>query len=67
MRLSCLPENMEVPAGSSISSVFTCDLQDIFYNYGYLGAYLDIGGGSGDDRSVIFDINDEIDTGCRRL
>lgn len=53
-------ENMEVPAGSSISSVFTCDLQDIFYNYGYLGAYLDIGGGSGDDRSVIFDINDEL-------
>lgn len=53
-------ENMEVPAGSSISSVFTCDLQDIFYNYGYLGAYLDIGGRSGDDRSSVFEITQEL-------
>lgn len=53
-------ENLEVPVGSNISSVFTCDLQDIFYNYGYLGAYLNIGGRSGDDRTEIFDITDEL-------
>ena len=53
-------ENMEVPAGSSISSVFTCDLQDIFYNYGYLGAYLDIGGRSGDDRTSVFELTQEL-------
>ncbi len=53
-------ENVEVPAGSNITSVFTCDLQDIFYNYGYLGAYLNIGGRSGDDRTSIFDITDEL-------
>ena len=53
-------ENLEVPAGSSITSVFTCDLKDIFYNYGYLGAYLDIGGKTGDDKSVIFDITTEL-------
>ena len=53
-------ENLEVPAGSSISSVFTCDLKDIFYNYGYLGAYLDIGGKAGDDKTNIFNITTDL-------
>lgn len=53
-------ENLEVPAGSSISSIFTCDLKDIFYNYGYLGAYLDIGGKNGDDKTNIFDITTDL-------
>ena len=53
-------ENLEVPAGSSISSVFTCDLKDIFFNYGYLGAYLDIGGKAGDDKTNIFNITTDL-------
>lgn len=53
-------ENLEVPAGSSISSIFTCDLKDIFYNYGYLGSYLDIGGKNGDDKTDIFDITTDL-------
>ena len=53
-------ENFEVEAGSGVSSIFTCDLQDIFYNYGYLGAYLNIGGAAGDNRSEIFDITEEL-------
>ena len=53
-------ENLEVPAGSSISSVFTCDLKDIFYSYGYLGAYLDIGGKAGDDKTNIFNITTDL-------
>ncbi len=53
-------ENFEVQAGSSVNSIFTCDLQDIFYNYGYLGAYLNIGGRAGDDRTELFDITDEL-------
>ena len=53
-------ENFEVEAGSGVSSIFTCDPQDIFYNYGYLGAYLNIGGKAGDNRAEIFDITDEL-------
>lgn len=53
-------ENFEVPADSAVSSVFTCDLQDIFYNYGYLGACLNIGGAAGDNRTDIFDITEDL-------
>ena len=53
-------DGYEVPADSSISTIFTCDLEDIFYNYGYLGAYLNIGGSHGDDKTQLFDINPEL-------
>lgn len=53
-------DGYEVPAGSSISTIFSCDLDDIFYNYGYLGAYLNIGGQHGDEKTEIFDITTEL-------
>lgn len=53
-------DGYEVPADSRISTIFTCDLEDIFYNYGYLGAYLNIGGEHGDDKTKLFDITPEL-------
>ncbi len=44
----------------SIRNIFTCDLNDVFFNYGFLGNALEIGGMNGDDKSKIFDITDEL-------
>lgn len=53
-------DGYEVPVESNISTIFSCELEDIFFNYGYLGAYLDIGGPGGDDTTVIFNITPEL-------
>ena len=53
-------DGYEVPAESNINTIFSCDLDDIFYNYGYLGAYLNIGGIHGDEKTDIFDITSEL-------
>ncbi len=37
----------------TIESIFRCDLNDIFINYGFIGAGINIGGDSGSDSSVV--------------
>ena len=37
----------------TIESIFRCDLNDIFINYGFIGAGIDLGGDSGSDPAVI--------------
>lgn len=54
-------DKYEVPAGSRISKIFTCDLQQIFYNYGFLGGALEIGGKCGDDKQQTFSITPELE------
>lgn len=53
-------EGYEVPAGSKLSNIFTCNLNDIFFNYAFLGRYLDMGGVCGDDKSITFEINEKV-------
>lgn len=53
-------DEYEVPAGSNVRTLFSCDLNDIFYNYGFLGGELNIGGQYGDDTSEVFTITEEL-------
>lgn len=59
--IKALADVMEVPEGVSIKSVFDCDLNDIFFNYGFLGGVLSIGGSDGDDKSKNFRITGELE------
>lgn len=58
--LKLFADEYEVEAGSKLNTLFTCNLNDIFFNYGFLGSYLPIGGPCGDDKTIAFDINDEV-------
>ena len=49
-------DTMELLSDASIKSVFSYDLNDIFFNYGFLGGVLNIGGANGDDKSKNFEI-----------
>lgn len=41
-----------------METILEWNVLDLFYNYGFAGAYLNLGGSNGDDRSVV-DINNE--------
>lgn len=43
---------------SNVSSILKWDISDVFYSYGFLGAYLNVGGENGDNPTVI-DVNGE--------
>jgi len=51
-------EDLEVFANSfdapeQVDTVFKWDVKDIFYNYFFVGEYIDVGGPNGDDSSII--------------
>ncbi|WP_051656573.1 extracellular solute-binding protein [Butyrivibrio sp. AE3004] len=50
-------------APDSVEAVFQWDVTDIFYNYFFVGSYLDLGGESGDDISKI-DVYNENTINC---
>ena len=43
----------EYDAPAEVEAIFKWDVKDIFYNYFFIGSYIDIGGTCGDDSSVI--------------
>lgn len=47
-------DSYDAPAG--VETFFKWDVRDIFYNYFFVGDYIDIGGANGDDANII-DIN----------
>ncbi|MCI2048184.1 MAG: extracellular solute-binding protein [Lachnospiraceae bacterium] len=46
-----LANNYNAPEG--VTDIFTWDVSDIFYNYYFLGSFIDVGGAAGDDPKTI--------------
>lgn len=46
----------------TVEGIFTWDVSDIFYNYYFVGNYMNVGGDAGDDRSQISVNNPEVIT-----
>lgn len=46
-------------APEGVEAIFLWDVSDIFYNYFFTGAYMNIGGASGDDKTVIDIYNED--------
>ena len=44
----------------TVRSIFSCDLNEVFYNYGFLGGVLEIGGTDGDDKTKQFKVTDKV-------
>lgn len=51
-----LEENAEI--FQNLEAILKWDVLDLFYNYQFVGAYLNIGGADGDDRTIV-DMNNE--------
>lgn len=56
----------EYDAPEQVESVFKWDVSDIFYNYFFVGNYIDVGGATGDDKGSI-DIYNEDAIRCMRV
>ena len=56
----------EYDAPEQVESVFKWDVSDIFYNYFFVGNYIDVGGVNGDDKESI-DIYNEDAIRCMRV
>lgn len=56
----------EYDAPEQVESIFKWDVSDIFYNYFFVGNYIDVGGATGDDKESI-DIYNEDAIRCMRV
>lgn len=43
----------KIDAPEGVETIFKWDVRDIFYNYFFVGGYIDIGGKNGDDNSIM--------------
>lgn len=59
-----LADEYDAPEG--VESILKWDVSDIFYNYFFAGNYMDIGGETGDDSSVV-DIYNEQSVACMQM
>lgn len=59
-----LADEYDAPEG--VEAILKWDVSDIFYNYFFAGNYMNIGGSSGDDASVV-DIYNEQSVSCMKL
>lgn len=55
--LMTIADTFDVPEG--VEGVMKWDVNDIFYNYWAVGAYMDVGGDAGDDKTKISIYNEE--------
>lgn len=49
-----------------VENIFVWDVSDIYYNYFFMGAYMDIGGMCGDDKSIV-EIYNEDSVSCMQV
>lgn len=59
-----IADSFDLPEG--VEGIFSWDVSDIFYNYYFVGNYLNVGGEAGDDHSLI-DINNEQTRACLEI
>lgn len=59
-----LADEYDAPEG--VESILKWDVSDIFYNYFFAGNYMDIGGETGDDSSVV-DVYNEQSVACMKM
>lgn len=59
-----LADEYDAPEG--VESILKWDVSDIFYNYFFAGNYMDIGGETGDDSSIV-DVCNEQSVACMKM